>query len=176
MKCSILKFREITASKFPAQRVSVDDTALHNKLKSKVAFYFVKGSEDGRKSVIGTSLKEIHAQYKNKTCSVNYLKWTDTKICLTSMFHSPFIITDIQLQQVLRLSCSYFGKTVTSDLRTHLPNFRQINEWNLDRPWVFQKTEAPRFHENQHMNLESLSGLHTGRLFPPENTPGTHFC
>jgi len=29
---------------------------------------------------------------------------------------------------------------------------------------------------NRHMKAVSLSALRTGRLYPPENIPGTHFC
>ena len=35
--------------------------------------------------------------------------------------------------------------------------------------------EAPRFHDNQHMKVVRLSALRTGRLYPTENIPGTHF-
>jgi hypothetical protein len=45
----------------------------------------------------------------------------------------------------------------------------------LDRPWVFQEVEAPRFQENRHMKLVRLSALGTGRLYPQGNMPGTHF-
>ena len=38
----------------------------------------------------------------------------------------------------------------------------------LDRPWVFQKVEAPTFHDNRHMKVVSLSALRTGRLCPQE--------
>ena len=46
----------------------------------------------------------------------------------------------------------------------------------LDRPWGFQKVEAPRFQDNQHMKVVRLSALGTDRLYPPGNIPGTHFC
>jgi hypothetical protein len=47
----------------------------------------------------------------------------------------------------------------------------------LDRPWGFQEFEAPRFQDNQHMKVVSLSALCTARLYPQEiwNIPGTHF-
>ena len=90
------------------------------------------------------------------------------------------MLTDIQLQRILRLSCGYFGKTITSAVRTiptqfwqnsgKLPvTFRLINElwWSLDRQWVFQEIEAPRFHDNKHMKVVRLSALNTGRLQPP---------
>jgi hypothetical protein len=46
----------------------------------------------------------------------------------------------------------------------------------LDRPLGFDEVEAPRFPYNRHMKAVRLSALRTGRLYPPENIPGTHFC
>jgi hypothetical protein len=46
----------------------------------------------------------------------------------------------------------------------------------LDRPWVFQEVEAPRFQDNWHMKVVRLWALRTGVLHPPGNIPGTHFC
>jgi len=45
----------------------------------------------------------------------------------------------------------------------------------LDRPWGFQEVDAPRFQDNRHMKVV-MSTLHTGRLYPPGNIPGSHFC
>ena len=43
----------------------------------------------------------------------------------------------------------------------------------LDRPVGFQEFEAPRFHNNRHMNLVRLSALWTGSfLLEAESTPG----
>jgi ABC-type dipeptide/oligopeptide/nickel transport system permease component len=36
--------------------------------------------------------------------------------------------------------------------------------------------QAPRFVDNRHMKVVRLSALRTGRLYPPGNIPGTHFC
>jgi hypothetical protein len=44
------------------------------------------------------------------------------------------------------------------------------------RPLGFQEIEAPRFLDNRHMKGVRLSALSTGRLYPPVNIPGTHFC
>jgi hypothetical protein len=46
----------------------------------------------------------------------------------------------------------------------------------LDRPLGFQEVEAPRFLDNRHMKVVRLSAVCTGRLYPPGNIPGTHFC
>jgi len=45
-----------------------------------------------------------------------------------------------------------------------------------DRTRGFQKVEAPIFEDNGHMKVVRLSALRTGRLHPPLNIPGTHFC
>jgi len=37
-----------------------------------------------------------------------------------------------------------------------------------DRPWGFQKVEAPRFQDNRLMKVVRLSALRTGRLYPQE--------
>jgi hypothetical protein len=46
----------------------------------------------------------------------------------------------------------------------------------LDRPWGFQEVEAPTFKDSRHMKVVRLSAVRTGRLYPPGNIPGTHFC
>jgi hypothetical protein len=38
----------------------------------------------------------------------------------------------------------------------------------IDRPWGFQEIKAPWFKDNRHMNVVSMSDLHTGRLYPQE--------
>jgi len=46
----------------------------------------------------------------------------------------------------------------------------------LDMPWRSQEVEVPRFNDIQHMKVVRLSAVRTGRLYPPGNIPGTHFC
>jgi hypothetical protein len=46
----------------------------------------------------------------------------------------------------------------------------------LDWPLGFQEVEATRFQDNQRMKVVEMSALRTGRLYPPGNIPGTHFC
>jgi hypothetical protein len=54
---------------------------------------------------------------------------------------------------------------------------RKINPiTGLDRRLGFQEVEAPTFLDNRHMKVVRLSVLRTGRLYPPGNIPGTHFC
>ena len=43
----------------------------------------------------------------------------------------------------------------------------------MDRPWVFQEYEVPRFQDNRHMKVARLSALRTGCLYPPVNIPDT---
>ena len=72
-----------------------------------------------------------------------------------------------------------FTFKITSDVRFIGPTLskgKAIPFTGLDRPWVFQEVEAPRFQDNQHMKVVRLSALHTDRLYPPRNIPGTHFC
>jgi hypothetical protein len=57
----------------------------------------------------------------------------------------------------------------------------EIKRWSspitgLDRPLGFQEVEAPRFLDNRHMKVVRLSDLRIGRVYPPANIPGTHFC
>ena len=46
--------------------------------------------------------------------------------------------------------------------------FLHVKLQSLDRPWGFQEVEAPRFQDNRHMKVVSLSALRTGRLWPQE--------
>ena len=41
---------------------------------------------------------------------------------------------------------------------------------------MFQEDEVPTFEDNRHMKVARLSALSTGRLYPPGNIPGAHFC
>jgi hypothetical protein len=41
---------------------------------------------------------------------------------------------------------------------------------------VWTGPEAPRFQDNRHLKVVRLSALGTGRVYPPGNIPGTHFC
>jgi hypothetical protein len=42
-------------------------------------------------------------------------------------------------------------------------------------PGGSRSSRPPRFQDNQHMKVVRLSVLPTGRLYPPENIPVTHF-
>ena len=43
------------------------------------------------------------------------------------------------------------------------------------KPIALQEVEVPRFQDKRQMKVVRLSALRTGRLYPPENIPGTHF-
>jgi hypothetical protein len=45
-----------------------------------------------------------------------------------------------------------------------------------NRPLGLQEVEAPEFLDSRHMNVARLSALRTGRLHPPRDIRGTHFC
>jgi hypothetical protein len=59
--------------------------------------------------------------------------------------------------------------------KTCLFNLFKVKQ-SLDRPWGFQEVEVPWFQDSRHMKVVRLSALCTGRLYPPGNIPGTHFC
>ena len=44
----------------------------------------------------------------------------------------------------------------------------------LDRPWGFQEAETSRISKQS--AHEKVVALWTGRLYPPRDIPGTHFC
>jgi hypothetical protein len=48
------------------------------------------------------------------------------------------------------------------------------------QPWTgpegSRRLRLPDFQESRHMKVLRLSALRTGRLYPPGNIPGTHFC
>jgi hypothetical protein len=46
--------------------------------------------------------------------------------------------------------------------------YRNTPITGLDRPIRYQEVEAPRFHDNRHMNVVRLSALRTGSLYPKE--------
>jgi hypothetical protein len=38
------------------------------------------------------------------------------------------------------------------------------------------RLKLPEFEDSGHMKVVRLSALRTGRVYPPGNIPGTHFC
>jgi len=46
----------------------------------------------------------------------------------------------------------------------------------LEKPWGHLRLRVPDFPENQYMKVVRLSAVCTGRLYPPWDTPGTHYC
>jgi hypothetical protein len=80
---------------------------------------------------------------------------------------------------------SEFGNDVHSKLASVLlvsvsltvrVNGKSSPTTGLDRPTGFQEVEAPRFLDNRRLKVVRLSVLRTGRVYPPGNIPGTHFC
>jgi hypothetical protein len=65
-------------------------------------------------------------------------------------------------------------------VRTHTHTHTQVkvkqSHTGLGRPLVLQEVEVPRFVDNRHMKVVRLSAVRTGRLSPPGEIPGTHFC
>lgn len=43
----------------------------------------------------------------------------------------------------------------------------------MNRPWEFQKNEAPIFQDSLHMKAVRFPALNTGYIYPPGNIPGT---
>jgi hypothetical protein len=78
----------------------------------------------------------------NHTKHVNKLCGKNAKFCKLK-------VGGIEITYIKRYSNSYTG---------------------LDRPRVFQEAEAPRFQNNRHMKVVTLSFLLTGRLYPQEIT------
>jgi hypothetical protein len=71
----------------------------------------------------------------------------------------------------------YLGKQFRLDISHHQAvSYMMKVKQSHYRPWGFQEVEAPRFLDNRHMKMVRLSALRTGRIYPPRNIPGTHFC
>ena len=78
----------------------------------------------------------------------------------------------------LSLPCHFWGESLVSFTNRLLyPRYEiavkgkaiPLQAW---RPRGFQEFEAPRFQDNRHMKVVSLSALSNGRLYPPPPTPG----
>jgi hypothetical protein len=70
-----------------------------------------------------------------------------------------------------------YRSLLTSQRTLHnIHNIESSPVTGLDRPTGFQEVEAPRFQDNRHMKVVRLSAIRTGRVYPPGNIPGTHFC
>jgi hypothetical protein len=51
---------------------------------------------------------------------------------------------------------------------------KAISEQASYRPRLFQEVKAPTCQDNQHIEVEILSAVCTGLLYPPRNIPVTH--
>jgi hypothetical protein len=57
-------------------------------------------------------------------------------------------------------------KNKVTTFRTHTSLLLSNPCTGLDRPWGFQKAEAPRFQDNRHMKVVRKSALRTCQLYP----------
>jgi hypothetical protein len=102
-----------------------------------------------------TNRRQIHFRRSHQICSKHAdWTWLSTRHC----------------QWNERCSCGNgerspnFSKSV-AEIRINVK--RQSNPCaGLDRPWGFQKVEAPRFQDSRHVKLVSLSVPRIGRLKP----------
>jgi hypothetical protein len=84
----------------------------------------------------------------------------------------------VRLLLTVRTQNSFFGKEVIY-VSTGQPGSCEYVKMSscpvtdLDRLRRFQEVEAPRFEDNRHMKVASLSALRSGHLYPPGNIPGT---
>jgi hypothetical protein len=117
------------------------------------------------------SLWEIFPRSKTKSRTIPYMY----KILYMSSLYrncSNYIVelsrTDYEIRK------RYVNPRITFSLFSVCPahitfNCRQSNPiTGLNRPRVFQEIEAPRFQDNRHINVVTLSALSTGRLYPQE--------
>jgi hypothetical protein len=86
----------------------------------------------------------------------------------------------MEFQSITRSGCeetsfSYKKISVPENI-IRLTIYRLYPITGLDKPLGFQEVEAPKFLENRHMKVVKFLALRTGRLYPPGNIPGVHFC
>jgi hypothetical protein len=84
----------------------------------------------------------------------------------------------VRLLLTVRTRNSCFGKEVICVSTGKPTRCEYVKRYSypitgLDRPRRFKEVEAPRFENNRHVKVASLSALRTGRLHPPGNIPGT---
>ena len=118
-------------------------------------------------------------------CEAQVQKGHQNIVCLTVAivfsFYS-FLYAGLQCEQtVLRLAKVYTNigpiPLTNNESYDSQPIKKKSNPiTGLDRPRGFQESEAPRFQDNRHMKVVRLSAQLTGRLYPPGNNLGTHFC
>ena len=88
--------------------------------------------------------------------------------------HSPPVLNLFTLPLPIVFICIYIYKKHLLKNRTQMYLAKWKNShYRPDRSWGFQGFEAPRFQDNQHINVEMLSAVRTGRLYPQANIPGT---
>jgi len=88
-----------------------------------------------------------------------------------------FDLTVVTLTVLRRMKCNVDKSSVgvISTVKVKV-NVKQ----SLDRPGQTLRTPggwgSQNFYTISHMKLERLSAFRTGRLYPPEHIPDTHFC
>ena len=84
--------------------------------------------------------------------SIHYrfpVTWKLTFECIQQTYHTVSLVTGLGAFKVVKSK----GKAIPVT--------------GLDMSWGFQEAETPRFQENLHMKVLSLSALRTGRLYLP---------
>ena len=109
---------------------------------------------------------------------------------------SGYILTSSQqsVRQLLEISCflkmcsvSFSAIFITSLYSVLLNSVTWhallLSRWRirnpctgLQRPWLFQQVQAPRFRDSRHIKVVRFSALRTGRLYSPGSIPDTHCC
>jgi hypothetical protein len=80
--------------------------------------------------------------------------------------------SNVKLQSQTLVGAAKHRRLVTSEAKYF---FKSYSITGVNRALGFQESEALSFQENRHMKVIWLSALRTGRLYSPENIPGTHF-
>ena len=78
------------------------------------------------------------------------LLWSNCRMRRRNWCHASGVLFDPECAK---------GRTLT-----HVKQYHS----GLEKPWGFQKVEAPRFHDKQHMKVVRLSAVRNGCIYPQE--------
>jgi len=99
----------------------------------------------------------------------NDLKKGDSLSPLLFNFALEYAVRRVQVNQdCLKLNDTHQLLVYADDVDVLGGSVKSNPITGLDRPWGFQKVEAPRFQDTRHMKVVRLSALRTGRLYPQE--------